>query len=105
MGHTGGEHVRQAVAGSVALLRTAVDRDWEAVRAGGLEWSCRRTAAACRAPVTTTTCRQPTMAAMRATVSCSSVRRPASARSCFGTSRRLRGQNRVPEPPAMTTAV
>ncbi|SBT92002.1 Protein N-acetyltransferase, RimJ/RimL family [Streptomyces sp. DI166] len=44
MGHTGGEHVRQAVAGSVALLRTAVDRDWEAVRAGGLEWSCRRTA-------------------------------------------------------------
>ncbi|GLW49705.1 acetyltransferase [Streptomyces sp. NBRC 14336] len=44
MGHRGGEHVRQAVAGSVALLGTAVDRDWAAVRAGRLEWSCRRTA-------------------------------------------------------------
>ncbi|MEU4652522.1 GNAT family N-acetyltransferase [Streptomyces sp. NPDC023723] len=34
-----------AVAGAVAALRTAVDRDWAAVRAGRLEWSCRRTAA------------------------------------------------------------
>jgi RimJ/RimL family protein N-acetyltransferase len=40
----GGEQVEQAVAGAVALLRTAVDRDWEGVRAGGLEWSCLRTA-------------------------------------------------------------
>lgn len=39
----GGEQVQQAVAGTVALLRTAVDRDWETVRAGRLEWSCRRT--------------------------------------------------------------
>ncbi|MCZ9345289.1 GNAT family N-acetyltransferase, partial [Streptomyces sp. TRM76130] len=31
-------------AGAVAVLGTATDRDWEAVRAGRLEWSCRRTA-------------------------------------------------------------
>ncbi|WP_405615527.1 GNAT family N-acetyltransferase [Streptomyces sp. NBC_00076] len=39
----GGERVEEAVASSVALLRTATDRAWEGVRAGGLEWSCRRT--------------------------------------------------------------
>ncbi|MFI1165914.1 GNAT family N-acetyltransferase [Streptomyces sp. NPDC020801] len=36
--------MEEAVAGCVAALRTAADRDWEGVRAGGLEWSCRRTA-------------------------------------------------------------
>ncbi|MFR9796126.1 GNAT family N-acetyltransferase [Streptomyces sp. MS06] len=40
----GGEQVEQAVASCVAALRPAVDRDWEAVRARGLEWDCRRTA-------------------------------------------------------------
>ncbi|MDT0613804.1 GNAT family N-acetyltransferase [Streptomyces lancefieldiae] len=40
----GGEQVEEAVASAVALLRTATDRDWEAARAGGLEWSCRYTA-------------------------------------------------------------
>ncbi|WP_217246198.1 GNAT family N-acetyltransferase [Streptomyces sp. AC602_WCS936] len=40
----GGEQVEEAVAGAVALLRTATDRDWEAVRAGRLEWDCRQTA-------------------------------------------------------------
>ncbi|MFK4145835.1 GNAT family N-acetyltransferase [Streptomyces sp. NPDC004065] len=40
----GGAEVEEAVAGAVALLRTATDRDWEQVRAGRLEWSCRRTA-------------------------------------------------------------
>ncbi|MGW8064965.1 GNAT family N-acetyltransferase [Streptomyces ziwulingensis] len=40
----GGDQVEEAVAGAVALLRTATDRDWEAVRAGRLEWSCRSTA-------------------------------------------------------------
>jgi RimJ/RimL family protein N-acetyltransferase len=40
----GGEQVERAVADAVALLRTAVDRDWDGVRAGRLEWSCRRTA-------------------------------------------------------------
>lgn len=40
----GGEQVEEAVAGAVALLRTATDRDWEAVSAAGLEWSCRYTA-------------------------------------------------------------
>nr|WP_107439832.1 GNAT family N-acetyltransferase [Streptomyces sp. NRRL F-5065] len=44
MGHEGAQRVEEAVADAVALLRTAADRDWEAVRAGGLEWSCRRTA-------------------------------------------------------------
>ena len=40
----GGERVDEAVAGAVALLRTAVDRDWDGVKAGRLEWSCRETA-------------------------------------------------------------
>ncbi|MGY1997904.1 GNAT family N-acetyltransferase [Streptomyces rochei] len=40
----GGEQVEGAVAGAVALLRTATDRDWTAVRAGRLDWDCRRTA-------------------------------------------------------------
>ncbi|MBC7273106.1 MAG: GNAT family N-acetyltransferase [Streptomyces sp.] len=42
---TGGEQVRQAVADAVAVLGTATGRDWGAVRAGSLEWSCRETAA------------------------------------------------------------
>ncbi|MFD5566807.1 GNAT family N-acetyltransferase [Streptomyces cadmiisoli] len=41
---TGGEQVGDAVASCVSALRPAVDRDWEGVAAGGLEWSCRRTA-------------------------------------------------------------
>ncbi|MFH8976032.1 GNAT family N-acetyltransferase [Streptomyces sp. NPDC017890] len=44
MRNMGGEQVEEAVAGAVALLRTATDRDWEGVRAGRLEWSCRYTA-------------------------------------------------------------
>ncbi|MFF9059829.1 GNAT family N-acetyltransferase [Streptomyces sp. NPDC014882] len=40
----GGDQVAEAVAGSVELLRTATDEDWTGVRAGRLEWTCRRTA-------------------------------------------------------------
>ena len=40
----GGEQVEAAVAGAVALLRTATGQDWEKARAGRLEWSCRHTA-------------------------------------------------------------
>ncbi|MFJ7904896.1 GNAT family N-acetyltransferase [Streptomyces sp. NPDC096198] len=40
----GGEQVEQAVASCTALLRAAVDRDWEGVKAGRLDWSCRETA-------------------------------------------------------------
>ncbi|MDR3079480.1 MAG: GNAT family N-acetyltransferase, partial [Streptomyces sp.] len=40
----GGEQVEEAVAGCVAVLRTAADRDWDGVRAGRLEWSCRQAA-------------------------------------------------------------
>lgn len=36
--------MEEAVAGAVALLRTAAGRDWDGVKAGRLEWSCRRTA-------------------------------------------------------------
>jgi RimJ/RimL family protein N-acetyltransferase len=39
----GGDQVEQAVAGTVALLRTVTERDWAAVPAGDLEWSCHRT--------------------------------------------------------------
>ncbi|MFK4798364.1 GNAT family N-acetyltransferase [Streptomyces sp. MPA0124] len=40
----GGERVEEAVAGAVALLRTATDRDWQGTRAGRLDWDCRYTA-------------------------------------------------------------
>ncbi|MDL5202285.1 GNAT family N-acetyltransferase [Streptomyces sp. ALI-76-A] len=40
----GGERVDEAVAGAVAVLRTATERDWDRVPAGRLEWSCRQTA-------------------------------------------------------------
>lgn len=40
----GGERVDEAVAGAAALLRTAVDQDWEAAKAGRVEWSCHKTA-------------------------------------------------------------
>ncbi|WP_251075686.1 GNAT family N-acetyltransferase [Streptomyces sp. ISL-12] len=43
-GELGGEQVEAAVAGAVAVLGTVADRDWEAVRAGRLEWNCRETA-------------------------------------------------------------
>ncbi|MFQ6141581.1 GNAT family N-acetyltransferase [Streptomyces seoulensis] len=36
--------MERAVADAVAVLRTAVDRDWAGTRAGRLEWDCRRTA-------------------------------------------------------------
>ncbi|WP_217546541.1 GNAT family N-acetyltransferase [Streptomyces sp. GbtcB6] len=40
----GGDQVEEAVAGSVAALRAAPDRDWTEVKAGRLEWSVRETA-------------------------------------------------------------
>ncbi|MFH8339880.1 GNAT family N-acetyltransferase [Streptomyces sp. AM6-12] len=39
-----GEHVTEAVAGCLAVLRGAVDRDWRGVRAGRVEWDCHTTA-------------------------------------------------------------
>ncbi|WEO96740.1 GNAT family N-acetyltransferase [Streptomyces sp. FXJ1.172] len=39
-----GDDVNKAVAGCTAALRPAVDRDWTAVGAGRLEWSCHATA-------------------------------------------------------------
>ncbi|MEV0557558.1 GNAT family N-acetyltransferase [Streptomyces sp. NPDC050597] len=39
----GGDQVEEAVADAVAVLRRVADRDWS-VKAGRLDWSCRRTA-------------------------------------------------------------
>ncbi|MEU7498262.1 GNAT family N-acetyltransferase [Streptomyces griseofuscus] len=39
-----GEHVTEAVAGCLAVLRAAADRDWRSVRAGRVEWDCHTTA-------------------------------------------------------------
>ncbi|MEV6804026.1 GNAT family N-acetyltransferase [Streptomyces sp. NPDC051132] len=39
-----GDDVTEAVASCIAALRPAVDRDWRAVPAGGLEWDCHTTA-------------------------------------------------------------
>ncbi|MEU6224668.1 GNAT family N-acetyltransferase [Streptomyces sp. NPDC047042] len=41
---TGGNEVDEAVASAVALLRPAVDRNWAEVKAGPVDWSCRKTA-------------------------------------------------------------
>ncbi|MGW0711371.1 GNAT family N-acetyltransferase [Streptomyces sp. NPDC002643] len=40
----GGEQVLEAVEHCVEVLGTAIDRDWEGVTAGRLDWSCRGTA-------------------------------------------------------------
>jgi len=40
----GGERVDEAVASCVAALRPAVERDWTAVRAAGMEWTVHQTA-------------------------------------------------------------
>ena len=39
-----GEHVTEAVAGCLAVLRAAADRYWRSVRAGRVEWDCHTTA-------------------------------------------------------------
>ncbi|MGW2207905.1 GNAT family N-acetyltransferase [Streptomyces sp. NPDC001781] len=39
-----GDQVTEAVRGCVTTLRPAADRDWTAVRAGGVEWDCHVTA-------------------------------------------------------------
>ncbi|MFJ3232296.1 GNAT family N-acetyltransferase [Streptomyces sp. NPDC086787] len=39
-----GTQVEEAVAGCLAALRPAVDRDWETVKAGSSDWSCHETA-------------------------------------------------------------
>ncbi|MEV0172871.1 GNAT family N-acetyltransferase [Streptomyces sp. NPDC050803] len=44
MRNVGGERVQEAVASSVQLLRTVVDRDWQGAKAGRLEWSHHDTA-------------------------------------------------------------
>ena len=44
MADMGGEQVTQAVEHAVAVLRTAVDRDWTRATAGRLDWNCRETA-------------------------------------------------------------
>ncbi|MFD7459020.1 MULTISPECIES: GNAT family N-acetyltransferase [unclassified Streptomyces] len=48
MTDTGGkraaEAVEQAMTGAARVLRTGAERDWDAVTAGRLEWSCRATA-------------------------------------------------------------
>lgn len=41
---TGAEQVERAVAECVGVLGAVTGRDWEGVRAGRLEWSCRETA-------------------------------------------------------------
>ncbi|MEU0412383.1 GNAT family N-acetyltransferase [Streptomyces griseorubiginosus] len=43
-GVVGGERVAEAVAGAVAALRPAVERDWTAVKPAGMEWTVHETA-------------------------------------------------------------
>ncbi|MCX5246905.1 GNAT family N-acetyltransferase [Streptomyces sp. NBC_00201] len=40
----GGDYVTESVAGCLAALRPAVERDWTKLRAAGLEWNCHETA-------------------------------------------------------------
>ena len=66
--------------------------------------SSRRTAAACVRAVTTSMRAREMSGVRRATVSTSMLRAPTIGRSCLGVRVRLRGQKRVPDPPAITTA-
>src|SRR5579863_6126892 len=70
----------------------------------GMPRNSRRTAAACSTFVTAQILRGVTRDVSRAIVSRSMVSRPTMFRSCFGVRIRLRGQKRVPRPPARSTA-
>src|SRR5882724_2126373 len=66
--------------------------------------TCLRTAAACFALVTVQMRSGEISGFRRATVCCNMVSLPTIFRSCFGVRVRLRGQKRVPRPPARITA-
>src|SRR5580700_2357225 len=70
----------------------------------GTPRSSLRTAADCSALVTTQKFLNGTIGASRATVSRNMVLFPMIFNSCFGVCMRLRGQKRVPRPPASSTA-
>jgi hypothetical protein len=70
----------------------------------GSPGTCARTALAWSAPVTIRVRSGGTSGAIRATVCWSIVASPKRRSNCLGRSRRLLGQNRVPLPPAITTA-
>jgi hypothetical protein len=70
----------------------------------GTSGNCARTASAWSAPVMIQTRAGGAIGAIRATVCWSIVASPVSVSNCLGRLRRLLGQNRVPLPPAITTA-
>ena len=72
--------------------------------AGGSSGNCSVTWSTSRALVTTKTRSGGTNSTRRSAVCWSMLREPSSSRNCFGRFRRLSGQNRVPDPPAMMTA-
>ena len=67
----------------------------------GTSGSCRRASSTWAAAVMTQVRSAGIGAAVRSNVPCNSVRSPLKVRNCFGRAVRLRGQNRVPPPPAM----
>ena len=79
-------------AGSATTFRAGSSGNWS------------RVASAWSAPVMMKTRSGGTRCSTRATVCWSIVDSPASRSNCLGRSRRLRGQNRVPLPPAMMIA-
>src|SRR5271155_5034056 len=86
---------------AAAVLRpTGSARIWEL----GTRGSSRRTAEACSAFVTTQQFFSAKTGTRRLTVSRSMVSPLVILRSCFGVRARLRGQKRVPRPPARRTA-
>ena len=72
--------------------------------AAGSAGSCFCVCAACDLLVTTHDRSMGIQAPTRLNVAASSVSSPKSCKNCFGSAARLWGQNRVPLPPAITTA-
>ncbi len=70
----------------------------------GKPGNCFAATALCAAEVRTQARSGGTCASMRSKVDWSSVRSPVRARNCLGRALRLRGQKRVPPPPAMIKA-
>jgi hypothetical protein len=73
--------------------------------AAGNSGRSRRIVAVCEAPATVKTSRAGMSGSTRSSVSRIMAVSPAIGRNCLGARRRLSGQNRVPLPPAMMTAL
>ena len=96
----------RAISAAPRPMHAAVSRPhgspttWSAGNSG----NCFAASAPCAPPVMTHVRSAGIGPVTRSRVACNSVRSPENVRNCFGRALRLRGQNRVPPPPAMIIA-